>query len=157
MMKRTAFHALRLMTVTAIALSVLCGCGSRSAEIENLLSKFETSCNALNIDDMLSCVNPSVSDPIKLGLGVYNMFAQGVSDEVLDKISGALSGDSQLKGNEFFSSVKIDVKKINARSKDAVAEVQISYTLLGQTFQKEARFNCVYVSDQWYIGGFRFR
>ena len=72
-----------VMLIAALVLS-LCGCSNDKGEIENLMTEFEYSCNELDIDAMLDCIDPAISDKIKLATGIASMFTNKDSDELTE-------------------------------------------------------------------------
>ena len=155
-MKNRNVRFLALGIALLLAVSCLSGCGGASKEVNNLMTEFEHACNTLDIDAMLNCIDPTVADPVKVGLSLYGMFAQNDNDKTLDQIAGGLSGDPKLNGNEFFSSIKIEVKKTSVKGDNATVETNIQYKLLGQNYNRDASFTCIEKSGKWYIKGFRF-
>ena len=155
-MKKRIIKITTLILALIMMVGCLAGCGGTSKQVNNLLTEFEYACNTLDIDAMLNCIDPAVADPVKVGLSLYGLFAQKDQDETLDQIAQLLSGDSKLDGKEFFSSIKIEIKKVSTKGKSTRAETTIQYKLLGQNYKKDASFMCMKNSDKWYISSFYF-
>jgi len=155
-MKKHIVKLISLCLASVLLFGCLSGCSGKKKKIDNLMTEFEYACNTLDVDAMLNCIDPSVSDVARLGLGLYGMFAQKDKDEILDQIAGLLSGDTGLDGNEFFSSVKIEVKKTDVKGEEAETETLLQYKLLGQNFKRDATFYCTKNADKWYISSFYF-
>ena len=155
-MKKHIAQLTALCLVMILLVGSLTGCNGSKKDVENLMTEFQYSCNTLDIDAMLNCIDPSVSDPIKLGLGLYGMFAQKDKDQILDEIASALSGNSDMNGNDFFSSIKIDVQKVDVKGKDAQVETVLQYKLLGENFKRDASFSCIQNAGKSYISSFNF-
>ena len=155
-MNKNGIKLIAAGAILLLMLSCLFGCDAKSKEVESLLAEFEQACNTLDINAMLDCITPTVADPIKVGVSLYDLFVQQSDDKTLDQIAVVLSGDSKLDGNDFFSSVKIEVRSVKADGENMLAETDLSYTLLGQTYEKDAIFTCTMNSDKWYISGFKF-
>lgn len=133
----------------------LSSCGAKKKEdLTNLITEFEYSCNTLDVDAILDCIDPRVSDNIKLLMGVYGMFSDKDIDEVIDELSESLIGDSSISGNDFFSSVKIDVQDIVVEDNEALVTTYVEYVIAGETFNRVAEFYCVYYMDKWYVSDF---
>ncbi len=152
-------NIVRIATILLSALifcMCLSGCNKNDEQITNLLAEFEYSCNTLDVDAMLNCISPSTADKIKLVISIYGMISDKNTSEVLDDISASLIGDSSLDGNDFFSSIKIDVKDIKEDGEEAVASAYVEYKINGETYNRIADFKCVYYMEKWYISKFSF-
>lgn len=147
--------ALILILITVI--TTFSGCSENNKRIENLLAEFEYACNTLDVATILECINPEVSDKIKFAFSVYGFLSKKDTEEVFDKISEKLIGGVAIDGNDFFSSIKIEVKEIKVDGKKAVATAAIEYTIKGETFKKMADFDCIFYMEEWYIAKFRIR
>lgn len=151
---RKLFSSL-LVIVLSLALMVsLTGCKvGNNKDIKNLLAEFESSCNSLDFDAVLDCINPQISDKVNLALGLVGMFTDTDKDELFEKLAGFLSKDD-IKGAEFFSSIKIEVKDIAVEDKDATVSTIITYNINGDETTRESTFYCSYYIDEWYINAF---
>lgn len=150
-----------LSFVLAVILSVsmlvsFTGCNGSNKEIEYLITEFENACNALDFDAVLNCINPKVSDNIKIAVGLVGMFTDTDTDEMFEKLADYLS-DGDIGGTDFFSSIKIEIKDINVEEDAALVDTVISYSLNGDDYQREATFNCIYYAEKWYISSFSFK
>ena len=145
-----------VMLIAALVLS-LCGCSNDKGEIENLMTEFEYSCNELDIDAMLDCIDPEISDKIKLATGIASMFTNKDSDELTEELVGMLTGDSSLYADDFFSSIKIETKVIKTKKESGTSNAIVEYSIAGEKFKKEATFNYVYNMEKWYISSFNLK
>lgn len=145
-----------VMLIAALVLS-LCGCSNDKGEIENLMTEFEYSCNELDIDAMLDCIDPAISDKIKLATGIASMFTNKDSDELTEELVGMLTGDSSLNADDFFSSIKIETKDIKTKKESGTSNAIVEYSIAGEKFKKEATFNYVYNMEKWYISSFNLK
>ena len=145
-----------VMLIAALVLS-LCGCSNDKGEIENLMTEFEYSCNELDIDAMLDCIDPAISDKIKLATGIASMFTNKDSDELTEELVGMLTGDSSLNADDFFSSIKIETKDIKTKKDSGTANAVVEYRIAGEKFKKEATFTYVYNMEKWYISRFNLK
>ena len=135
----------------------LCGCSNGNNEIKKLMSEFEYSCNELDIDAMLDCVDPKISDKIKLATGIASMFTDKDSDELLESLAGMLTGDSSLNAADFFSSIKFEISNVKTKKEAGTADAIVEYNIAGENYKKEATFEYVYSMKKWYISGFQFK
>ena len=146
------------VSVVAIVLSItmifsLTGCSGSNKEIENLMTEFEYACNTLDFDAVLNCINPKVSDKIKLAAGFVGMFTDTDTDEMFESLADYLSSDD-VGGTDFFSSIKIEVKDISIEDETAVVSAILTYELNGEEVVRESTFNCIYYTEKWYISSF---
>lgn len=144
------------VSVVAIVLSVaivfsLTGCSGSNKEIKNLMTEFEYACNTLDFDAVLNCINPKLSDKIKIAAGFVGMFTD--TDEMFESLADYLSSDN-IGGTDFFSSIKIEVEDITVEDEAATVSAMLTYELNGEEVVREATFNCIYYTEKWYISSF---
>lgn len=152
---RKFFICVIAMVMSVVLLCSLTGCNKENKEIENLMIEFEYSCNTLDFDAVLNCINPKVSEKVKLAVGIVGIFTEKDTDELFEKLANYLS-DGDIGGTEFFSSIKIDVKEITAKKESAVVLCTISCEAEGQKLVREATFNCIKYAEKWYISKLSF-
>lgn len=145
-----------MMLIATMVLS-LCGCSNDKGEIENLMTEFEYSCNELDIDAMLDCIDPAISDKIKLATGIASMFTDKDSDELTEELVGMLTGDNSLNADDFFSSIKIETSDIKTKKETGTANAIVEYSIAGEKFKKEATFEYIYDMEKWYISSFNLK
>ncbi len=157
-MKKSTFTKGIVLAMVFVLMAVsLCGCGNSKGEIENLMTEFEYSCNELDIDAMLDCIDPAISDKIKLATGIASMFTDKDSDELTEELVGMLTGDNSLNADDFFSSIKIETEDIKTKKETGTANAKVEYTIAGEKFKKEATFEYVYEMEKWYISSFSLK
>lgn len=153
---RKTIRIIAIALVVVALVTLLSACSKNKEQISNLLAEFEYSCNTLDVEAILNCINPSTADKIKLALGIYGMIADKSTTEVLDDISESLIGDSSLDGNDFFSSIKIETRDVKVDGDEAIASASVEYKINGETFNRMADFKCIYYMEKWYISKFSF-
>lgn len=146
------------VSVMAIVLSItmifsLTGCSGSNKAIENLMTEFEYACNTLDFDAVLNCINPKVSDKIKIAAGFVGMFTDTDTDEMFESLADYLSSDD-IGGTDFFSSIKIEVKDITVEDETATVAAILTYEFNGEELVRESTFNCIYYTEKWYISSF---
>lgn len=156
-MKGTARLVAFILALAMCFLSLTACSGKQKSEIKSVIAEFEYACNTLDVEAILNTINPKVSDKIKLALGIYGLFSDQDTGEVLESISEALIGDSELDGSDFFSSIKIEVGEITVDEESAVAEAKVQYIIAGEEYKKAAEFKCVYYLDEWYISSLKLK
>lgn len=154
-MKRVSRNIVLTVLIFVMLFSVV-GCANlkNSSDIKKLMNNFESSCNELDINGILDCINPSIADKIKLAVGIVGTFTDTPTDELIDVISGALTSDSSIIGTEFFESIKIEVEDIEIVEDNATVTTVLSYTIADETYEKSAVFECIYYTGEWYISNF---
>lgn len=149
-----------------IALSVLMctvtGCGSKDADvIEQRIQDFVIKCNDLDIDGILRCLDPSVSEPIALTISGIEMLAKmsGTSvdkHEMFAAISDVVLDSEGVDGMDFFKSIEVEIDHIDVEDNLAYAYSYISYVISDIKFKKEAVIYMVEQADIWYVQDLEF-
>ena len=151
-MRKTVISLMALLLSVTMVFS-LAGCSKSNKEIENLIAKFEQACNDLDFEEVLDCINPKISDKIKLAAGLVGMFTDTDTDEMFETLAKYLSSDN-LGGADFFSSIKIEVKDISVKDDSADVSVMLNYEVNGEEIAREATFKCIYYTEKWYVSSF---
>ena len=138
--------------VLIIVLSVsICACGSQNNEIKTLTKNFENSCNKLDMNAMLDCIDPEVSGSIKKLTGLIGMFSDKDTDELLDSFAKVLFSELPENSQEFFSSIKIKLDNIEIEEDSASASAEITYEISGEDNKSNANFEYIRIDEKWYI------
>ena len=87
MKKFKNFVALILIIVLSVS---VCACGNQNNEIKTLTKNFENSCNKLDMNAMLDCIDPDISESVKKLTGLIGMFSDKDTDELLDSFAKVL-------------------------------------------------------------------
>lgn len=148
------FKKAAIILSIVLLISILSGCSSNDNKIKNLLSEFENSCNTLDLDAMLNCINPSIANPIKTGISLVGLFTDVNTDEILQQIGKALTGNSGIGTNESFKSIQIEPIKIETSGDQATVTVKVSFKANGQTIDNNSSLKCIKVEGEWYIASF---
>ena len=150
-----------LAIVLSLVMIVVCiipmgGCGNENDKISNLMTEFEYACNSLDVDAILDCIHPDITNKIQAAMGFVGMFTGKDSDDMLEAISTTLTNNSKVDAESFFSSIKIDVKEINSDDSKGIAKVNLTYKVGTEEIVSETSFVCSKYNDKWYINSFRF-
>ena len=93
-------------------------------ECKEIVSDFQTACNELNTTNILNCLKPSVSNPLKIALGIGSVVTSQSSDEMLESILEALGGglnditnNTNLSVRAIFETMEIEPKRISLPGK----------------------------------------
>lgn len=139
------------------------GCGdSNKKECTELIENFETSCNALDVDGILDCINPTISNPIKVGLKIGNMISGQVLDgyliEILDSLAGGLTeslGADDAEVSEVFGKIQLTPEKYDLKSQKGTVSCTAKFEIGGTEITESIDIEVVKSSDEWYISGMK--
>ena len=153
-MKRSIFkRCLAFIALSVLCLSI-CACSNQNNEIKTLTNRFEKSCNKIDLNAMLDCIDPDISNSIKTVTGIIGLFSKNDTDEILDKFAGLLFRELPKNSKEFFSSIKIKLGDIEKDENKAFASAKIEYNISGEAKETNASFEYICVGDKWYISDF---
>ncbi len=154
-MRKFAMSAICL-ALSIVMICTFASCGGASGKIKDLVSRFEASCNTLDPNAVLDCIDPKISDTFKLGMGLVGMFTGTNTDEMFEKL-GSLLTKGDVGGKDFFESIEIEVEDVKTSKDKATVEAKIKYDVSGVQMDSEAVINCIQSEDEWYISGFSFK
>ena len=149
-MEKILKNSIALILVIVLSMS-LCACGSQNNEIKTLTKNFENSCNKLDVNAMLDCIDPDVSGSVKKLTGLIGMFSDKDTDELLDSFAKVLFSELPENSQEFFSSIKIKLDNIEIEEDSASATAEITYEISGEDNKSNANFEYTRVDEKWYI------
>lgn len=148
MRKFKNFAALILIIVLSVS---VCACGNQNNEIKTLTKNFENSCNKLDMNAMLDCIDPDISESVKKLTGLIGMFSDKDTDELLDSFAKVLFSELPENSKEFFSSIKIKLDNIEIEEDSASASAEITYEISGEDNKSNANFEYTRIDEKWYI------
>lgn len=146
-------NCLVLLLVVAICVG-FCACGMKTDEIKSLTKSFENSCNKIDLNGMLDCINPDIASGIKAVTGFVGMFSDDDSDVILDKFAKMLFTGLPENSREFFSSIKISLDNVEIKEEQASALAKITYDISGEKYETQAVFEYAHIDGKWYISDF---
>ena len=149
-MEKKLKNSIALILVIVLSMS-LCACGSQNNEIKTLTKNFENSCNKLDVNAMLDCIDPDVSGSVKKLTGLIGMFSDKDTDELLDSFAKVLFSELPENSQEFFSSIKIKLDNIEIEEDSASATAEITYEISGEDNKSNANFEYTRVDEKWYV------
>lgn len=153
MRKFKNFAALILIIVLSVS---MCACGNQNNEIKTLTKNFENSCNKLDMNAMLDCIDPDISESVKKLTGLIGMFSDKDTDELLDSFAKVLFSELPENSKEFFSSIKIKLDNIETAEDSASASAKITYEISGEENKSNANFKYICIDKKWYISDLNF-
>jgi hypothetical protein len=138
-----------------LLLTVFTACGA-TAEIEDTLHEFQLAANTNSLSNILECIDPKIANPIKTVVGVVGLFKSDVSiDKYGDQLVQALMSGSDVDSEEFFTSLDIEVQKVDRDGDKAEVDTKTTYTMLGQPYISDTTFKMVERDDVWYVQGIK--
>lgn len=151
-MNKKLIRAAALALVVCLLLAAFAGCGSSSKRgVEQLLGDFERACRKLDVEAMLSCINPDVAEPI---LNIMKILGIDDTEETLDKIVAFLGffGDAGDSAEELISSIKIEPEKYEFN--DGEDECSVTAKVSCGDESETVIIECIEKDGSWYISGF---
>lgn len=148
-----------IAVILSIIIALICiiptaGCDTNNEEIRNLMTEFEYSCNTLDVDGILDCIHPDITNKIKVAMGIYGMFSGSDSSDLLDGLASIIVNNGKVNAEAFFKSIKIDIKEINNSGSEANVNIDLSYRLGTENITSKAEISCIKQDDKWYINSF---
>lgn len=134
----------------------LTACKTNASQIRDTLSEFESACHSLDLRGMLRCIDPDISEPIRLGLGAVGALTGQDTNDLLDMAVKSVFG-ANYDPEEFLSRITVTDPKLKIKKKNATVDCKIGVELGGDTFQKGAVIRMRKVEDQWYISGIELK
>ena len=149
-----------LMMVLLMMTFCLTGCGKKEQkECEIVLDEFEYACIELDADAILRCLNPKISDPIRIGLAFVTNFTSMDTEDMVDEIAGALVGsldEMQLDATDLFQSMELETIDFANEGGYGALLCKATFETMGVEMEKHVIFDMVRIEEQWYIDGFEF-
>lgn len=147
-MKRT----LALLCAVVMLVTLLSGCAS--GDIETLFAEYQTACNNLDLNAMMDCVTPKITNPLKTAAGIVGKLTANDTDAMFDKIGALIMNETKVSKKEYFETVKFEVKKVTVEDDLATVEVILTYNGNGADYTEEVTYECEFYADKWYLKSF---
>lgn len=143
---------LSVLLICVIVLTAFSGCSND--EIKAMLNQFETSCQKLDVREMLSCFDPAVSDPV---LSLMTVFGISDTSDLLGHVTSLLNnfGTLGVSAEEFFSSIRLSTKTFEYSKDRTSCDVTVVITY-GDQRAVEAIFSCIKTQGKWFISDITF-
>lgn len=153
-MKNNIRRILVIATVVIMSLGIV-GCGSDKSEIKDTLTAFETACKSMDINGILKCIDPKVSDPIRLGMAIFSSFSDTDYDEFVETVMDAIidSGelDSRIDPYTFLNTLSFTEVKMKPEKNIATGTCKINFEVNGEKFSRDAEIEMIKKDEKWYI------
>lgn len=148
---------LLVLLLSIIMLLSMSGCTSDKSQIKDALSEFEYSCQNLDVDAMLACIDPDIADPIRFGVAVYSQVQgddyEDVMDGILECLITSQAGES-VDSEAFFSTISFSDEKIEKKKAYANVACKVNFEMAGEQFTRDANIQMVKRDDKWYVVSF---
>lgn len=154
-MRKSLKNIIVFLLLFMIVLS-MSACDNQSNEIKSLTKNFENSCNKVDMNAMLDCIDPDISESVKKLTGLIGMFSDKDTDELLDNFAKVLFSELPENSKEFFSSIKIKLNSIEIEDDKASASAEITYEISGEENKSNANFKYICIDKKWYISDLNF-
>ena len=154
-MRKSLKNIIVFLLLFVIVLS-MSACDNQNNEIKTLTKNFENSCNKVDMNAMLDCIDPDISESVKKLTGLIGMFSDKDTDELLDNFAKVLFSELPENSKEFFSSIKIKLNTIEIEDDKASASAEITYEISGEENKSNANFKYICIDKKWYISDLNF-
>ena len=155
-MKKVLHYMVTIMLIVTMTMGMT-GCTSKASQIKDTLSEFEYAARNLDVNAMLKCIDPDISDPIRLGLAVFSTFTDADYEDFVDGLFdnlGASEFESSYTAEDFLSTITISDAKLKTKKHTAVVNCKINFELAGEQFSRDASIEMIEKNDKWYIYSF---
>lgn len=131
------------------------GCGEEK-KCANQVQSFISACNELDAEGILSCIDPSIADPVRITFGVIGTLTGNELNDLLDGIINILIKGMQIFNNEIkidqiFSSMSIEIEEIKVDGTYAKVKGKASFHLFGKLVKKKMTIDMKETDQVWYI------
>lgn len=154
-MRKSLKNIIVFLLLFVIVLS-MSACDNQNNEIKTLTKNFENSCNKVDMNAMLDCIDPDISESVKKLTGLIGMFSDKDTEELLDNFAKVLFSELPENSKEFFSSIKIKLNSIEIEDDKASASAEITYEISGEENKSNANFKYICIDKKWYISDLNF-
>lgn len=154
-MRKSLKNIIVFLLLFVIVLS-MSACDNQNNEIKTLTKNFENSCNKVDMNAMLDCIDPDISESVKKLTGLIGMFSDKDTDELLDNFAKVLFSELPENSKEFFSSIKIKLNSVEIEDDKASASAEITYEISGEENKSNANFKYICIDKKWYISDLNF-
>lgn len=155
-MKRIVRCFVSIILIVTMAFGMT-GCVSKTSQIKDTLSEFEYACRNLDVNAMLKCIDPDISDPIRLGLALVSTFTDADYEDLVDSLFdniGASEFGSSFDAEDFLSTISVSDAKLKTKRHSATVTCKVNFELAGEQFKRDATIEMVEKDDKWYIYSF---
>lgn len=139
----------------------LSGCGGGfggKSECKELIQDFEEACNELDVQGILNCIDPKVSDPIKTVVAIGGIVTDNVDQYLEDIMSGIGKELTDAVGSngtteDVLASIQLEPKKYSLKQKEGTVRCVAIFEVNGMDITKTLNISVVKKNDEWYVSG----
>lgn len=161
-MRRVLCVALSVLLLTGILLTVS-GCKEETVilpqpedDVKAVISEFQTACNELNYDKVMTCLSPDINDAVGVASDVIGFFTDTDTKELFEILAKVLTSD-WVVGMDFFESIQIQTKYVEMSTEtSALVFSGVRYASGEIEKQEYVVFTCQQIEGKWYISAFEF-
>ncbi len=160
-MKKSMFKVCVWFLLVGMVLCTVTGCSKDTTIVEQRVQDFVVKCNALDIDGILRCLDPAISEPVAIAIGGIELVSK-LGGSPIDKyalfseITKVLLDEQGLDAMDFFESIKVDIVEVKISGKKAAVYSNITYAIADIKFTKEGVIHMVEQADVWYVNWLEF-
>ena len=163
MNKRAWLRLCSLVVVFCLLVCSMAGCSKSkdTTAIEQRVQDFVVKCNNLDIDGILRCIDPAISEPVAIAISSIELISK-INNTPIDKyeifseLSGVLIDESGLDAMEFFESIQVEIVETELDGNYAYVYSNITYAIADIKFTKEGVIYMTEQADVWYVSWLEF-
>ena len=153
---RTTSYGKRIVSVGLTVCLLICGmsgCEEKdTSPVEQRVMDFTAKCNELDLDGILRCLDPALSEPIAWMFELAEI--GGIEkEEILSAVYTMMTDESGLDEMDFFESIDVKIEEVRMGSKNATVIADVSYVVADIPFNKDGEIYLIKETDTWYISG----
>ena len=145
------FGKLKIFFLVLALTGTLTACSEKNG-INDTLNEFEYSARNMNIDAMLNCIDPMVSDPIHDVVSIYHLVTRETIEDTIRELIKSVF-DRDFEPSEFLTGMSFEEREIKITGRKGVVRCRLVVEIKGETFGREIRVLMHKVRDRWYIAG----
>jgi len=163
MNKRAWLRLCSLAIVVCLLVCSMAGCSKSkdTTAIEQRVQDFVVKCNNLDIDGILRCIDPAISEPVAIAISSIELISKLNKTpidkyEIFSELSSVLIDESGLDAMEFFESIQVEIVETELDGNYAYVYSNITYAIADIKFTKEGVIYMTEQADVWYVSWLEF-
>lgn len=163
MNKRAWLRLCSLVVVVCLLVCSMAGCSKSkdTTAIEQRVQDFVVKCNNLDIDGILRCIDPAISEPVAIAISSIELISKLNNTpidkyEIFSELSSVLIDESGLDAMEFFESIQVEIVETELDGNYAYVYSNITYAIADIKFTKEGVIYMTEQADVWYVSWLEF-